>query len=102
MASSNKKPKLSSLVEEHLLCPVCYTIPRSGPVRQCHRGHIVCHECYNKIKVVSVIGNLSVVYDSDPDDEVLKNCPTCREPIKGFSLIAGSKVSEYCILVWGV
>ena len=86
MASSNKKPKLSSVVEEHLLCPVCLTIPRSGPVRQCQRGHIVCRECYDKIKVTDS------VLDEDEEGLGLKKCPTCREPIRddAFSLIAGN------------
>ena len=44
MAFASKVAKLS-IPEEHLVCPVCLTVPRSSPVRQCNRGHIVCPDC---------------------------------------------------------
>jgi len=82
MATASKKAKLSSL-EEHLLCPVCLTMPRSSPVPACDRGHIVCQECYDKLKVT---------YDDYP---ALKKCPTCREPMReGVFSIAGSMIEN--------
>ena len=91
MATASKKAKLSSL-EEHLLCPVCLTMPRSSPVPACDRGHIVCQECYDKLKVT---------YDDYP---ALKKCPTCREPMREevFS-IAGcvlSTVQGVCLSLY--
>jgi hypothetical protein len=32
-------------ITDKVECPVCYTLPRSGPVPVCPRGHIVCSTC---------------------------------------------------------
>jgi len=42
---------LNDNVKDVLECPVCYTVPRSGPIYQCNRGHIVCHECRPMLKI---------------------------------------------------
>ena len=75
MASASKVAKLS-IPEENLLCPVCLTVPRSSPVRQCNKGHIVCQACYNTLKVTD-------------DALAQKNCPTCREVMRddNFSIL---------------
>ena len=68
MASASKVAKLS-IPEENLLCPVCLTVPRSSPVRDCNRGHIVCQDCYDKLEVAE--GAVAQ-----------KSCPTCREVMR--------------------
>ena len=46
-------------VSKSLECPVCYTVPRSGPVPSCSAGHIVCSSCRKN----------------------LSECPMCRRPL---------------------
>ena len=31
-----------------LECPICFNIPREGPIYQCENGHIVCKSCFPK------------------------------------------------------
>jgi len=52
-------------IKEHLECPVCLEIPRSGPVFVCPNGHFVCKKCKRGL------------------------CPTCRADMgDGKSLLA--------------
>ena len=44
---------------EHLECPVCLSVPRTGPIPSCPVGHIICSTCR----------------------ESLDTCPTCRRPL---------------------
>ena len=48
-------------LREDLECPVCFVIPRSGPIYQCEAGHIHCKSCHPQ----------------------LQECPVCRGPIRG-------------------
>lgn len=60
-----KQDKFVQNLKDRIECPVCYDIPRCGPVPICPNGHIVCSKCKR-------------------DD-----CPTCRIPMgDGKSLIA--------------
>ena len=47
-------------------CPVCQYVPyagnQCGNIYQCHNGHLICQECYERL----------------PDPA---RCPTCREPM---------------------
>jgi len=63
-----KQPLLSAEdLKDVLECPVCLRIPRSAPIFQCERGHVVCSECHPK----------------------LVTCPVCRLPLgKTRSLIS--------------
>jgi E3 ubiquitin-protein ligase SIAH1 len=62
-------------LKEVLECPVCLRVPRSAPIFQCVRGHIVCNECHAK----------------------LETCPVCRVPLGSTrSLISEKVLSRYC------
>ena len=53
--------KLNSMIETqnlNLECPVCFNLPRPGPIYGCRNGHHVCQKCQKSIK----------------------NCPICRDP----------------------
>ena len=87
MASASKVAKLS-IPEEHLVCPVCLTVPRSGPVRQCNRGHIVCQDCHDKLDEEEVA-----------DDAVAqKRCPTCRELMRDDTFSIVGKYVRYVFI----
>ena len=51
----NLEEDLSSRLE----CPVCLSVPRTGPIPSCPVGHIICSTCR----------------------ESLDTCPTCRRPL---------------------
>jgi len=60
-----KQDKFVQHLKDRVECPVCYDIPRSGPVPICPNGHIVCSKCKRDA------------------------CPTCRTLMgDGKSLIA--------------
>ena len=72
-SSGSKKgnqDKLMKLLMDHLECPVCLEIPRSGPVPVCPNGHFVCKTC--KVH--------------------FQNCPTCQTTMGsgGRSLLAAA------------
>ena len=56
--SMGGKSFIEKTVEKVFTCPVCFTLPLCN-IYQCKEGHIVCMDCYNKLK-----------------SSVL--CPTCR------------------------
>ena len=61
-------------LKDFLECPVCLRFPRSAPIFQCERGHIVCSECHPK----------------------LVTCPVCRLPLgKTRSLISEKVLARY-------
>ena len=69
-SQSSKQPRNSveSIKDVIEGCPVCLNICRSKTLYQCENGHVVCDQCYPKLKP--------------------KNCPTCRnEMFKTRSLI---------------
>ena len=52
-------------------CPVCFSIPREGPVPCCPRGHLVCNGCFETMR-----------------EGGQRACPTCRAPMgEGKSLL---------------
>ncbi len=57
-------------LKEFLECPVCLRVPRSTPVYQCDRGHIVCNECHPKLSL----------------------CPMCRCPMGHTRSLISEKV----------
>ena len=60
-----------------LQCPVCQDCPRQSPIHNCQQGHLLCNECYEEIKNKNKNGKNGIV-----------NCPLCREPLIGKSLLA--------------
>ena len=72
-----KQPIISAEdLKDVLECPVCLKVPRSAPVFQCERGHVVCHECHPK----------------------LVTCPVCRLPLGNTrSLISEKVLARYVI-----
>lgn len=46
---ANKKMQFINKLKDKIECPVCYEIPRSGPVFVCPNGHIVCSGCKRDI-----------------------------------------------------
>ena len=55
MTLEDLEADLSKILE----CPVCFSVPRSGPVPSCSSGHIVCPTCRQN----------------------LTECPMCRRPL---------------------
>ena len=48
---------------EILQCPVCLTIPRTGPIYQCANGHIVCKDCHAKlVKFLNIINHFHGIF----------------------------------------
>ena len=59
-------------LKEFLECPVCLRVPRSAPVYQCDRGHVVCNECHPKLSL----------------------CPMCRCPMGHTRSLISEKVKN--------
>lgn len=64
-----KKEDIKDLLE----CPVCLRVPRSSPIYQCARGHVVCSECRPNVN------NL---------------CPQCRDPLGNIRSLISEKMLE--------
>jgi len=63
-----KKDDLKDLLE----CPVCLRVPRSSPIYQCARGHVVCSECRPNVST----------------------CPQCRDPLGNIRSLVSEKMLE--------
>jgi len=63
-----KKDDLKDLLE----CPVCLRVPRSSPIFQCARGHVVCSECRPNVTT----------------------CPQCRDPLGNIRSLISEKMLE--------
>jgi len=63
-----KKDELKDLLE----CPVCLRVPRSSPIYQCARGHVVCSECRPNVST----------------------CPQCRDPLGNIRSLISEKMLE--------
>ena len=37
-------------LKSNLECPVCFVVPKVGPIYQCRNGHLLCNECHPKMK----------------------------------------------------
>ena len=57
-------------LREDLECPVCFVIPKSGPIYQCEAGHIHCKSCHPQ----------------------LHECPVCRGPIGNMRSLMTEKI----------
>jgi len=44
-ALKSEKKKFENIVKKQVQCPVCYDVPRKGPIFACPNGHIVCQNC---------------------------------------------------------
>jgi len=68
---------LNEDLKDVLECPACLTVPRSGPIYQCNRGHVVCNNCRKNILI----------------------CPQCRETLRHNvrSLVAEKMRDKVCI-----
>jgi len=83
-ASSNNKetpkpilPKTPDTIDHETLkdlleCPVCLRVPRTTPIYQCARGHVVCSECKPKVTT----------------------CPQCRDVLGNIRSLVSEKVLE--------
>ena len=67
---------LTEEVKKDLECPVCFEIPKEGPIYQCNQGHIHCKECRPK----------------------LKDCPVCRGNLGGSRNLMLEKIISRLIL----
>merc|ERR1719282_1642845 len=63
-----KKEDIKDLLE----CPVCLRVPRSSPIYQCARGHVVCSECRPNVTT----------------------CPQCRDPLGNIRSLISEKMLE--------
>jgi len=44
-ALKSEKKKFENIVKKQVQCPVCYDVPRKGPIFACPNGHLVCQNC---------------------------------------------------------
>jgi len=68
----SKLDHLLTLVSDKMECPVCYELPRSGPVPVCPNGHFVCNKCRAKTT----------------------SCPTCRIALGGGKSLLATIIME--------
>ena len=67
---TNYEDLVSSLAAK-VECPVCFEVPKSGPIFSCVNGHLVCKECRRD------------------------SCPTCRAPLgRSTSLLALTVIQQ--------
>jgi len=67
---ANYEDLVSSLAAK-VECPVCFEVPKSGPIFSCVNGHLVCKECRRD------------------------TCPTCRAPLgRSTSLLALTVIQQ--------
>jgi len=62
----------TSVLKDLLECPVCLRVPRSSPIFQCARGHVVCAECKPNVNT----------------------CPICRDVLGNIRSLVSEKVLE--------
>lgn len=62
----------TDILKDLLECPVCLRVPRTTPIFQCARGHVVCGECKPNVTT----------------------CPQCREPLGNIRSLVSEKVLE--------
>ena len=46
---NSKSTILKVTIGGHLECPVCLSVPNTGPVFQCDNGHLICCKCRPKL-----------------------------------------------------
>ena len=73
--NESKMPKRKGInsteeLRDDLQCPVCFVIPKSGPIFQCDFGHIHCSACHLRIQ----------------------ECPICRWPIGNTRSLTTEKI----------
>jgi len=78
---SQENASLSNSMEEFkeaIKCPICFEVPRVGPISVCPEGHLVCKECKPKID----------------------NCPVCRVRMVGgksqLAILVTDHISHDC------
>ena len=59
-------------------CPVCFSIPREGPVPCCPSGHLVCNGCFETMR-----------------EGGQRACPTCRAPMGEGKSLLGKVLVEH-------
>ena len=57
--NGSKSSKLNATIKKDLECPVCLNVPNTGPIFQCHNGHLICSPCRKRVTT----------------------CPVCRIPL---------------------
>jgi len=62
----------TSELKDLLECPVCLRVPRSTPIYQCARGHVVCKDCKPNVNT----------------------CPICRDVLGNIRSLVSEKVLE--------
>jgi len=63
-----KHDNLTNKIREHLECPVCFDVPKTGPIPVCTNGHFVCQTCKRDL------------------------CPSCRVKLQGGKSILASNL----------
>jgi len=75
-ASADTQPKKDQIdadeLKDLLECPVCLRVPRTIPIYQCARGHVVCGECKPNVST----------------------CPQCRDVLGNIRSLVSEKVLE--------
>lgn len=63
---------MSSKFAKSLECPICFELPRKGPIPQCDNGHLLCSSCRKKITL----------------------CPVCKSQLRGVRSLLAEEVLE--------
>ena len=50
MKVEDEKNKFEAKLRKLVECPVCFLLPRKGPVPCCANGHLVCSPCLGKLR----------------------------------------------------
>ena len=58
-------------LKSNLECPVCFIVPKMGPIYQCRNGHLLCNECHPK----------------------MKRCPLCKVPLEKLRNLLSEQIA---------
>ena len=58
---------------KRLKCPVCFELPRNGPIFGCHNGHHACQTCHPKLKQCSICRDTDLKCRQLMTEEILQS-----------------------------
>jgi len=70
------RKSLEDLLKTHVECPVCFEVPRTGPIYACPNGHHVCKNCKKESCPIcrEVMGNNKSLLAVEVIENVLHKC----------------------------
>jgi len=90
-------------LKEHVMCPVCLEVPRSGPIYACPNGHHVCKKCKQKDCPIcrAVMGSNKSLLAVEIIENILHKCKfvKCEDMFHlGYELFAHERNCEHRIV----